>query len=496
MNNTSQNSLKTEHFKDTKDNSIRREVSNIIASILEEDLELKTTSVQQLNTIVSESPGDPNDFPTEVFPKLFRDFINDCYTSLNFPKDYTGIAVITAVATAAGTGVKVKVKKGWEAYPAIYAGLLGDPGLGKTHPVSLAFKALIEHDINNIKNFSTDFSAWQENEAVLKKDNKDNKDTIKIEKPTLVKSILHDFTPEILNQRLADNKKGCCINSDELATFFENMNQYSKGDRASGYLSIWSNQPLSIDRVSQPVPIYIQKPFLNIIGGLQPRVLPKLFPPNKTDNGFLQRFLFAYPDGAKKIAINDEELDFKIQSQYNKFINDYLVNNPICIDPETGHIQSRIFCWTNESKLFFYEWQKLNTEKVNENCNSLKGEIISKFDIHFVRLALVLQVMENTDSDFIEIKAVEGASKLCKYFLTNAFKVIDIINKPPDPKLSFSAKHLGFYQELPNNEFPISEANDIGVDFGFNTKAVQRFLITEDYFIRVSHGVYSKKKID
>ena len=56
---------------------------------------------------------------------------------------------------------------------------------------------------------------------------------------------------------------------------------------------------------------------------------------------------------------------------------------------------------------------------------------------------------------------------------------------------SLSVKKTNFYNSLPVN-VTTSEANDIGVNFGFNTKAVQRFLSDKNFFIKVAHGNYSK----
>jgi ATP-dependent protease ClpP protease subunit len=37
-----------------------------------------------------------------------------------------------------------------------------------------------------------------------------------------------------------------------------------------------------------------------------------------------------------------------------------------------------------------YNWQRLNTDLVNENENNIKGEIISKYDNHFCIQLLLL----------------------------------------------------------------------------------------------------------
>jgi len=429
-----------------------------------------------------------NRFPVEVFPPLFQDLINECKKSLNFPTDYTGTAILSAVSTTIGKSAKVKVKAGWYELAALYIAIVGNAGANKSHPMDMAFKPIQSIDKVLIDQFSIKNDEYE----AFQKDKKDRKDKgqIEISKPKLEKTILHNFTPEILCQRLTDNLRGCIALSDELATFLEGINNYSKGDQSSVYLSLWSNKPTSIDRVSKPVPLWLPQPFLNIIGSLQPRVLPKLFPSGKTDNGFLQRFLFAFPACAEKQPINDYEIDESLLIEYSKWIEQYIFLTPIEIDPDTEKPNPRIYYWSLEAKAFFYQWQKQNTASVNDNAESLKGEILSKFDIHFVRLSLILQVMEDYSTYQISLKAVQGAAKLCTYFLNNAIKVLDIL-EASSPSNVLPQNKLLLYDALPN-KFTTAEANSIGEGFKFNVKAVQRLLSDTNLFTKTAQGQYSK----
>lgn len=428
------------------------------------------------------------EFPINVFPAIFKNLINESKESLNFPADYTGTAILTAVATAIGTSAKLKVKTGWYEFPSLYSAIIGNAGTNKSHPLSLVFDVFSEIDRKIIKEYEVLYKEFDEYQSLNKKDKKDIQE---VEKPILIKSILHNFTPEILHQRLSDNIRGCTIVSDELATFLEGMNNYSKGDQVSTYLSFWSNKPTSIDRVSKPIPLFIQQPLLNIIGSLQPRVLNKLFPAGKTDNGLLQRFLFAFPDNVEKYPINDIEMNTTTLSQFNEFIINYITQNRIQIDPESGKANSKLYYWSKEGKAYFYKWQSHNTIEVNNNADTLKGEILSKFDVHFVRLALILQIMENNSTNEISLKAVTGAEALCKYFTYNAFKVLDILDKPIIPKDVLPLNKLKLYEALPD-EFTTSKANEIGLTFELNEKFVHRFIIDTSYFMRVSQGNYRK----
>lgn len=440
----------------------------------------------------TEPPSPPipseNEFPTDVFPSPFKELIEGANKALNFPTDYTGSSILSAVSTAIGKSAIMQVKSGWLEYASLYMSIVGKPGASKSHPIALAYKPYKLIDKQALDLFQEDLDTFNEYMAIPEKD---RSNAPKVNKPILVKTVLSDFTPEILCQRLADNDRGCAVKVDELATFMEGMNQYSKGDQASTYLSFWSNQSTSIDRVKNPIPIWLPEPYLNIIGSLQPRILPKLFPANKCDNGFLQRFLFAFPANAEKQPINDVNLPNSLMEKYTNWIKVYLMRYKISIDPSTNEpTKPIIYRWSPEAKQYYFEWQAECTKEVNRNSESIKGEILSKFDIHFVRLALVLQIMISHEDNIVSLQAAEGAAKLCNYFLHNALKVVDLLNKPATTQ--DKVNQLKFYEALPN-EFTTAQANDVGQSFGFDIKAVQRFVKQGDYFNKLSHGNYSKK---
>ena len=450
--------------------------------------DFKNDAEQTLQLINEAREIEQNTFPVNVFPSPFKELINDCNKSLNFPNDYTGTAIIAAVSTAIGKSSKLKVKSNWYEFPAFYFSIIGNAGANKSHPLETAFRPFEVIDRSIIECYKREQEDYEVFQALSKKDRETQPQPIK---PVLIKTILHNFTGEILHQRLTDNERGCTIVSEELATFLEGMNNYSKGDQTSTYLSFWSNKSTSIDRVSKPVPLWLSQPFLNIIGSLQPRVLAKLFPTGKSDNGFLQRFLFAFPNNAEKQPINDIEINETVFDNYSKWIERFRLVSPIIMDPETEKPKPKIYYWSHEAKKFFYQWQKENTEKVNDNSDNLKGEILSKFDIHFVRLSLVLQIMQDYETNEISLQAVQGAEKLCTYFERCAMKVLNILENG-NPTDNLPLNKIMLYNSLPES-FTTSEANAIGEELQFNIKAVQRFLNIESLFIRIAQGQYSKK---
>jgi hypothetical protein len=418
-----------------------------------------------------------NDFPIHAFPASFRAYTIDLKNTLNFPIDYTATSILTAVSTALGTNVCLRVKDGWFELPSIYTCLVGNPGANKTHPINTAFKPLKDKDKFRQENFEIEYNNYLRYEKLSKKEKADAPE-VKI--PKLEKSVLNNFTTEILYKRLQENERGCAVVSDEIISFFEGMNNYSKTDQIGIYLSFWNNQPTTIDRVSTPIPLFIVEPYLSIIGGLQINALPKAFPIDKINNGFLQRFLFAFPDNAIKHPINNNSQNDELKRNYESYISD-------CYQKRSKSVLK----FSNEAKEYFYNWQRINCDLVNENQDTVKGEIYSKFDNHFLRLAILLQMMKDIESTEIQIEAAEGAALLCNYFINTAFKVIAKIQSPESYLETLPRNKKDLYKELLET-FTTGQAVEIGEKHGVKTRTVKDFLKDSFLFINTKHGEYQK----
>lgn len=364
---------------------------------------------------------ESNEFPVEVFPSPFRELIEETKASLNYPVDYTGSAILAAVSTAIGKTAVLQVKTGWKEYAPLYLGIVGNAGAAKSHPLDMCFQQLERIDKENLKIYEMVLSDYNRYNDLPKKEKALEQE---VQKPTLIKSILGNFSAEILCQRLADNKRGNCVKSEELETWLQGMNNYSKGDQASTYLSFWSCKGTSVDRVSKPIPLFVDSPYLNIIGSIQPRRIKSLFPSDKCDSGFLPRFLWAFPLNAEKEKISDREMNLETLETYNNWISNYIIHYTPAID-SWGNPAPKVYTWSPDAKECWFNFQHTNAEKCKAAGESLWSEVLNKFDIHFVRLSLLLQIMYNPFSYTISLKACEGAVKLCKYFETCSMMILD-----------------------------------------------------------------------
>ena len=400
-----------------------------------------TDIIKKIKTDIEKNSGKLKaiPFPIDVFPPLFREVILKTNEALNFPTDYSAATILTAVATIIGKTAVLEMKNGWKEFCPLYMNLLGNPGTLKSHPLDMFFDIIKTIDSEEYQNYSPKLEAFEEYQSMTRKE---KQSVQKIEEPTLIKHIMSNFTPEILAKRIKDNNRSVCVVSEELESWLLGMNNYSKSDQSSTYLSFWSVKRTDVDRISnQKKPLIIERPFLCIIGSSQPRKLKKMFPVEKSDSGFLQRFLWAFPADSKKKCINQIDLGPFFLNNYNEWFRTYYeIYKPILFD--SGQPKAKIYKFSPEALKIFLEWNKENTDKVNAAGDSLLSEEYNKFDIHFLRFALIMQIMEDLTGNTISVNATLNAVKLCAYFENTMLRVLNIIENQSELDMQKVALHL------------------------------------------------------
>lgn len=105
------------------------------------------------------------------------------------------------------------------------------------------------------------------------KESKGNND---MDRPVLRRTIVSDFTPEALMLAHHNCPRGITILADEIMGMFNSANRYNNGQLIEQLLSAWSNSAIDVTRVSNPIPIHIENPCINMIGTTQTRRVHEL----------------------------------------------------------------------------------------------------------------------------------------------------------------------------------------------------------------------------
>ena len=348
--------------------------------------------------------------PISGFPKPLQDFINEYVNVYNTPRDYISASVLFSIAFAIGDKLELKGK--YDNIPILWLALVGNVSSGKTDPLMKCLNYFSKKDNQSFKEYITDKKVYNE----FSKNDKGS-----MPEPKYFQYILTDYTPEALYKVHTVNRRGLCIYRDELKGWFDDFNRYSKSGEETNMLSTFYRTPIKINRSSQD-PLQINNPSIFIAGGIQADLVSELAKNNRAENGFMSRFIFAFPDDSSKSYRNNKILRPEVLKQFHDYL-DALVNLPETINLKLS----------TEAENIYTNWFNKNADEVNLTLSGYLKGVYGKFDVICLRLAVVLHGMDlavnNNTSSEINQENMRSAVEVTEYFRTTALKVYNKIFK-------------------------------------------------------------------
>lgn len=241
-------------------------------------------------------------FPIAVLPEPAARLVVEGAGAIGCSPDFIAVPALAVAAGAIGRSASLMLKPGYFASATVYAASIGPPSDGKTPGQKVAAAAIRRIDEALEAEYEAALERWKEEVAEGGQDGKKQKPP---PRPRPQRIDIDDITMEAIPVLLQDNPRGLIMVRDELTAFVLGMNQFKggKGNDRSNALKIWSGDSIKKDRVNHEdnVPVRCAHPALTIVGGLTPDMLGELLDPKGRADGFLDRFLLAYPD-AKPVA--------------------------------------------------------------------------------------------------------------------------------------------------------------------------------------------------
>ncbi len=438
------------------------------------------------------------EFPIEVFHPILQELILELQQKMNYATEYTSAAILSACSTAIGSQFKVEVKRNtWHEKCNLYVIIVGIAGSTKSHPLSFAFDPINARDKDAYKMYQFDLKEYQVNQN-RSKENKEKSalSEVEREKPVYVKSVISDFTPEALAMSHSNNPKGITIVVDELKGWLNNFDRYNSGGEEQMYLSLWSGKSWLIDRKTQE-PIRIDDPFVNVIGTIQPKLIQDFAKGDKSDNGFLDRMIFAWPKTEQPNLWNDQEVEEHHLNNYKALIqNLYDLNQSMIpeIHESDSQRNSVILTFEKQAKYYLFNWQNKEETKLLDRDNNYEKSIFAKIQNYAIRFCLILHLQdiscELDYSSVINVNIVKRAIQLAEYFRKISLEIRETIENP-NPLIDLSVKQKNVLFALPK-EFLKKEGVIIAETFGMPYATFSRFLKKEEFFEKSTYGNYKK----
>jgi hypothetical protein len=374
---------------------------------------------------------DPEEFPLSALPLTVRQFVREGAASLRCPIDYLGLAALAALSAAIGDTRRIVIKKDWTEGAAIFGMIVGGPSSKKTPAMNLALRPVRERQMALKVEYERQKEEYEIALRDYEKAKKDSPAEIRQpDKPVLGRTYADDTTVERLADILNENRRGLLITKDELSGWLGAMNQYKQGGKGADrqfWLSVHTNQPVTVDRKSLDEPIIVGHPWVSVIGGIQPEVLPD-FGKDRGD-GLIDRFIPAYP----KPQIgrwSDDEISDHVREEYASTLGRlYRLRHA---NDDEDPFPSKVPMTTEARSLFVAEYNRLHEELESPGFPQRLCPAWGKLEAYLARFALILAMTRVAElghqasigvAENVTREDMAGAVKLLAYFKNHVRRV-------------------------------------------------------------------------
>lgn len=362
------------------------------------------------------------ELPIYGLPKYLQQYINELTRMYQCPREFVTVAVLSAISTIVGN--RVTISDGvYKNSLSLWWVNIARSGSNKTQPVKNVISAIADMDKEIYEQYLNDMYHWEVSKG------EDGP------KPRYRTLLVGDMTEESRHTILNDNPNGVLGYYPEIKGFFDDLDRYNKSGSVARVLRLWDNDTIKVTRKTEDKPIVIERPFMNILGDLQPDLLKDTFG-NKLfmSNGLPQRFLFCYP----------EHVDFPERSNYTlpAMVESYLPERLRALYNNINPSDGTPLLWTDTIKLsteadtLYNNYYNTMQRYKDDASNDYMASLYSKEQIQVLRLAGIIQVAnalepgEGFDLSVVSEDTMRYAIECMDYFENSAMRVYEaIMNK-------------------------------------------------------------------
>ena len=416
-------------------------------------------------------------FPVEVFPSQVQTIIKETHRCLNFTVDHIAASLLFVASVAVGNSVIVEIKNEWLDKAILYIAIVGKPGTNKSAPLKYAFKPLVDRDKKSLQKYEKQRAAY---ELEMQKPLKERK-AAPIE-PEYEQIVLSDFTTEVLVRQHKINARSLAVYVDELIGFIKNFNKYRSGNDEQVWTQLYNGGSVIVNRVSSQ-PLNIEDTCIGVIGTIQPGLLFE-FAKGKTESGFVDRWLFAYPDDSEYPKLNNDQLPKELTKTWCEII-DKIYKIPFKPSNKTIKL-------SKDALQIYTQWFNALADQKNASSAAV-AEMLTKMERYCIRFSIVLEALKyaTTNKTFktISAQSIKGGIDLCYYFTACGLKARKKFNLNPIDELNEKQKKI--YLELPIS-FTTAEGIEVASQLDMSERTFKEWL-KSNYFRHISHGQYEKR---
>jgi putative DNA primase/helicase len=370
-------------------------------------------------------------FPTDALPEAARRFVVEGAEAIGCTPDLLALPVLAVLSAGIGGSRVVQIKRSWREGATLFLAVVASPGEKKTPAANAARRPVLKRQAEKRQEFKAKKEEHEREMREWKAHCRDARSAGEIEppppsEPTMGRTYADDTTVESLVGILEDNPRGVLIYKDELTGWVRSHDQYraaGKGADRQHWLSVWSNQAIVVDRKSrQGNPIYVERPWVSLVGGIQPAMLPELG--GSMEDGLLDRFLFCYPKHSHT-NLSDAEIGVDTEAQYAALYDK--LSSLRMVEDEIGQEAPNVVPMSREARSLFKEiHDEMGTETLEPGFPLRLQGVWAKMRGYLARISLTLALCRSVEHDQpeqVEEEDVKNAARIVAYFKAHARRV-------------------------------------------------------------------------
>ena len=420
-------------------------------------------------------------FPVIIFPEKIQRIVKQTSEESNYPLNYIAAALFFAASVAVGNfrtlmAGTIKVKA------ILFMALIGTPGSGKTHPINFAVAPFLRLDKSSIQKYQNSLEEWRKTPVESRG-----------KKPKAKQFRVQDITMEAITKILGETRRGIFVFVDELKGWVSSFNKYRNGGGdLEQWMSLYNGVPITVNRKGEDDITFVADPFVGVIGGMQPGILPRLFGGSNMDNGFFYRLLFVNNnDDGKPLFWKKADIPSGGDEEWRKFINSIL--------RPTGYFEEKEietdYTFSDDAWDYLVDWQNGIEERNAEDESESVIAIFRKIQDYCLRFCLIIHVMREAAEEIPRSKTIDEdtalrATILAEYFFLTAKETYNLVQQG-------GFNHGKFFDLINclNSTFTADQAVAVGGRIGISRNTVFRYLRQEadgPFLKKTGHGKYAK----
>lgn len=368
-------------------------------------------------------PAAPR-FRCEILPEPFASFVVGHATAIGVPPEMIALPFLANVGSLIGNRLAVQLKQGRLHYPTLWVGVVAPPGAAKTPALNAARLVLdvlqgewVDLYKRQVAEWETDVERWSSTPPLERGP--------KPPKPVLRNAFTTNATIEVIGVML-ESVFGLSYQLDELLGFMRAMDQYrgGKGSDRQTWLQLWATVTTMVNRLTRE-PLYLRKPVVSVVGGIQPDMLADLRDRNGREDGFIDRFIMVRPD-VEPQHWTEAEADPSLLTAVVTELRGLYARIPA---PDGDRHWTVLL--STDAKAMWAAWYDGNVGRIKAS-SGLRAGILSKLSIQVARFALILNTLRNLDDPrrMISTDVLIDAIWLGDFCLTHWDRCLPLIGQP------------------------------------------------------------------